>query len=164
VSADSPSDVWALGLAEVDRWDGSAWTLEFSVPQSWNKFFLDVAAFGPDDVWVTGYRLFPQTQPAFAHWDGTAWKVTIAQPVPRWGEMFGIGGPSSDRLWAVGQQSTGVLMERWNGTSWQVVPAPSPPGNTAMMWDVTVDSDGVGWAVGTTGGREYPLIEHTCPH
>src|SRR5262249_18386668 len=50
VSADSSSDVWALGLAEVDRWNGSTWTLAFSVPPSWNKFFLDIAAFGPNDV------------------------------------------------------------------------------------------------------------------
>jgi hypothetical protein len=164
VSPDSPSDVWALGLAEADRWDGAAWNLVSSAPPSWNKFFLDVAAFGADDVWATGYRLFPQTLPVFLHWDGRAWKTFTGPPGPEWGQMFGIGGPSGDRLWAVGGGSQGVLMERWNGASWRFVPAPSPPGNTtAVLFDVVVDSNGMGWAVGSTAGWGGDVLaEHTC--
>lgn len=160
MSADSPSDVWAVGLAEVDRWDGSAWNLVASVPDSWKRFFLDIAAFAPGDVWVTGYSLYPQTQPAFTHWNGTAWEITKGPSIPEWGQMFGIGGPSTDRLWAVGKQSAGTLMERWNGTSWRVVQTPTPP---AELNDVVVDSDGVGWAVGsTTGWGGDAFAEHTC--
>jgi hypothetical protein len=102
----------------------------------------------------------PQTQPAFAHWDGTAWAVTVGPPIPGWGQMYGIGGPSSDRLWAVGGGQDGVLMERWNGTSWQVVQV-SAGQWPAMLLDVVVDSGGVGWAVGTTNNGK-PLVVHTC--
>jgi hypothetical protein len=160
VSADSPSDVWAMGLPEVDRWDGSAWTLVSSVPPlTWRRAFFDIAAYGPDDVWVAGEILSP-TQPAFSHWSGAAWDSTTGPPISGWGQIFGLGGPSSDSLWAVGARSTGALMERWDGTSWQVVPV-NPGEFPAELWDVVVDSGGVGWAVGSTSNGQ-PLVVHTC--
>jgi hypothetical protein len=122
-SADATSDVWAMGLGEIDRWDGRAWRVVTSAPpNSWTRFFLDVAAFGPKDVWVGGYSVAGDTQPAFIHWNGTGWKFSPSPTIHLWGQIFGVGGPSSDRLWAVGTDVDGLLMERWDGVSWQQVP------------------------------------------
>ena len=115
-------------------------------------------------MWVTGWTLAPYTQPFFARWDGSGWERVKGPVIPEWGQIMGIGGPSADRLWAVGWQPQGVLMERWDGSSWRVVPAPSPPGRPQLV-DVIVDSDGFGWTVGTIGNSDGdPLIERTCRH
>src|SRR5439155_657567 len=58
VSADSDTDLWAIGLAIVERWDGSTWTV-MPFPSRLLGFLSDVAAFGIDDVWVAGFTYAP---------------------------------------------------------------------------------------------------------
>src|SRR5579884_872953 len=81
---------------------------------------------------------------------------------------------TSKDVWAVGsfanQGSSGpfqkTLTERWNGTSWQVVPSPNPgAGYNSLMAVARIPGGGL-WAVGymsnTTSGppTDQTLIEH----
>lgn len=163
VSADAASDVWAVGPDLVEQWDGSTWTI-VTFPDLVGVL-SDVAAFGSDDVWATGWD-FVGTQPYFEHWDGSAWTDIPGPLIPDYAQIMGIGGPSSARLLAVGTQGQGLLIERWDGTSWHVVSAPSPHGQSpAELEDVAVGSDGVGWTVGTTSFLDgNPIVERTCRH
>jgi hypothetical protein len=168
VSGNSSSDIWAVGHRYlgggfpplVEHWDGATWTLG-PTPSSLAAA-TDVIAFGPADVWTGGWG--SDTRPGFEHWDGTAWKGVHSPQVPGYGQIFALAGPGTDRLWAVGTQQRGVLVERWDGRSWRVVPAPSPHGSLPPeLQDVAWIGPGPAWAVGTTEVNfGHPLIERTC--
>jgi hypothetical protein len=164
VSADAESDVWAIGLSTVERWDGSTWNV---VPSPSGTFFLsDVEAFGIDDVWTAGWSYAPGTQPVFEHWDGSVWMDVPGPTIPDYGQIMGLARAASGHLWAVGTQNSGVLIERWDGSSWHVANAPSPHGpSPAEMQDVAVGSSGVAVSVGTTATNNgNPIVERTCHH
>lgn len=91
VSADSPTDVWAVGgqvgpdgryrtLAE--HFDGRRWTVVPSQdPGGTGDIFYGVTALAPDDVYAVGQRLGSSTdQGLIEHWDGSAWHVAPAEP------------------------------------------------------------------------------------
>ena len=65
--------------------------------------------------------------------------------------------------WAVGQQGSSQIVERWDGSGWGVVAMPAVAGASALA-AVSAPSDGEAWAVGSTtptdGGAAQPLIEH----
>ena len=64
---------------------------------------------------------------------------------------------SDDDAWAVGSSSAGTLVERWDGTSWSVVPSPSPD-PTSRLSGVAALSDDDAWAVGSSSAGT--LVEH----
>jgi hypothetical protein len=73
---------------------------------------------------------------------------------------------SSHDVWAVGDATSGghaiTLTEHWNGSSWQVVPSPSGPGNT-HLYGVAVDAGtGQVWAVGLAGHHTLILRYRPC--
>jgi len=86
VSADSATDVWAVGWWDASNgsihplvlhFDGTAWTQVPAVSPTGGDEFESVAALAPDDVWAVGSRQpsFAEFQPLIEHWDGTAWSV-----------------------------------------------------------------------------------------
>ncbi|MEZ0070673.1 hypothetical protein [Planotetraspora sp. GP83] len=138
VSGTSPTDVWAVGSWR-DRgpgqpyhplalhWDGSAWT-PVTVPEPAGGGFLrGVKALSPTDVWAVGGRDY--RTPISFHWNGTAWAEV---PLPALGGtgnnfLYSVTGTGPGKVWAVGYTSAGTnnpepLVERWNGSSWQIEP------------------------------------------
>src|SRR6266540_1214830 len=99
---------------------------------------------GSDDIWAVGR--YNSGRPPTAtgrdtlslHWDGTTWKG-VPTPNPTWSgaDFFTLedaDAVSSTEVWAVGYaedfaslKST-TLVERWNGSSWRIVPSPNPGG------------------------------------
>lgn len=183
ISADATNDVWAVGTAAffstvIGHYDGNSWNIVSSPnPGSgWNV--LDgVAALAPNNVWAVGYYTaqFNSTRPALTlieHWDGTSWKVV---PSPNVGpnsqyqsnQLYGITAISANDIWAYGsyfasdgseQQST--LVEHWNGTSWTIVPSPSPVNSTFradILFGGTVITKGDLWLVGNEFGSTLAL-------
>jgi hypothetical protein len=66
------------------------------------------------------------------------------------GFLEAVSGNSPDDVWAVGADNdAGTLIEHWDGSTWSVVPSPSP-GAAASLADVTAISADDAWAVGTT--------------
>jgi hypothetical protein len=97
------------------------------------------------------------------------WSV-VPSPNPRTlSNLFGVSCVSADACTAVGDYATGLgggyrntLIESWNGTSWSIVPSPSPaPGRTNTLLGVSCVSADVCTAVGwyASHGPSKTLIE-----
>lgn len=122
VSADSPSDAWAVGydgglanVALVEHWNGTAWKLvPFPNPGRDGKDrpsaeLSGVSALSPDDVWVCGLYPVPggQLRTLLAHWNGTSWQQ-IATPasVKLTNLLNAISAPAPGDIWSVGGTTT----------------------------------------------------------
>ena len=75
---------------------------------------------------------------------------------------------TANDIWAVGFTDSGTFAEHFNGTSWTVVPTPTPAGSVgAQLLGVTATASNNVWAVGenvthdSAGNPIFsPLIEH----
>lgn len=163
LAADGPHDAWYVGGTSdpttgdasslVEEWNGRAWTV-LTLPASLaNGGLADIAAQGPDDVWVDG--LTSTGAVLLAHWNGRSWtevpapatgfaytnlsELMIVQPddvwLAGWGETVDEGGADRDSL-----------MMHWNGSTWSLSPTPSGNGE---LYDMTETPDGP-WVVGDT--------------
>jgi hypothetical protein len=149
ISADATNDVWAVGNVAtfqtiVEHYDGGAWSV-VSSPNAGFGFnaLTGVAALSPNNVWAVGYftEEVNSTRPAktlIEHWDGSSWKIVASPNVGpnsqyQSNQLYGITAVSANNIWAYGsyfaadgsgQQSNLVL--HWDGSSWKIVPSPSP--------------------------------------
>ena len=79
-------------------------------------------------------------KPAAERWNGASWAAT-AVPSPKgatYSTLDGVSCPTPTSCTAVGSGfpasgTATALIERWNGTTWSIVPAPAPPGAVATM-------------------------------
>jgi hypothetical protein len=178
VSADSPTDVWAVGMFDdrhgfdgpgVLHYDGRNWQRVRTAGQPAGGHFEAVHALAPDDVWAVGlqWTIPGDIRPLIEHWDGTAWTITPTPPIP--GEdnvLEGVAGAVSDDVWAVGGLDTGEppIVLHWDGSLWRVVVADARPGRVYSFDDaVAVATDDV-WAAGhsvdESGQDTRPAAEH----
>ncbi|HET7013026.1 MAG TPA: hypothetical protein VFI65_03895 [Streptosporangiaceae bacterium] len=73
--------------------------------------------------------------------------------------LSGVSAASPCNVWAVGfslnaaSEQLLTLAEHWNGATWQVVPTPSPDGNSNFLRAVSAVSRTHVWAVGETGSQ-----------
>ena len=179
-SADSPSDVWAVGEQQssdgnfqtlVEHWDGSAWNVIPSPnPGETDNHLYGVDAVSPSDVWAVGQQLGTSApdQALIEHWDGTAWSVV---PTPAQGSasvMLDGVTIQGNEAWAVGEtddpvQGAHPLVEEFRGGNWNTVTLPSAGSNWTDLWGVT-SSNGQVWAAGTyvdpvSGNNETLLLQ-----
>ncbi|MFE1953078.1 hypothetical protein ACFW9D_21720 [Streptomyces sp. NPDC059524] len=188
--AAGPDDIWVLDGTRVARhWDGGRWT-STRLPLD----TTDLAVAGPGDAWAVGSRgSGPGTeahgdgtysQPASAHWDGTAWKP-VETPQARFAEPLPPeAGASLDGVVALGGgeiRAHGVntfnhgevenepgdqyLRLRWTGTAWSAVPP--APGGCALRVPVGRDDEGGllldgNWYL-TRGGRCLKITRDRLP-
>jgi hypothetical protein len=84
-------------------------------------------------------------------------------------DLYGVSCPSPSNCWAVGAASNGsgydTLIQRWDGTSWTIVPSPNPSSTYNVLFGVTCWSASECWAVGWYSGTQtnnapQTLIEH----
>ncbi len=79
----------------------------------------------------------------------------------------GVAAVSANEVWAVGDAlrygypyyTDNPLTERWDGSSWQIIPAPSRNLNDVLAGVAAVRSDNI-WAVGSETSPYNTLIEH----
>jgi hypothetical protein len=177
VGAWSKYSVPSLPQPLVEHWDGTTWQLVSSpalpggaLGGSWN----DVVASSATNAWAVGtyYVKTPvDLHPLTGHWDGTSWTM-IASPDAS-GELNSVAAGGVSDVRAAGSMVTGTggsgprlpLIERWNGTAWQLMTGPEPSG--ALSGPLSIASDGVGnyWAVGsvlTSANLSQTLTLH-CP-
>lgn len=120
--------------ALAERWDGTSWHL-LSVPHPGRLSAVSCSA--PDSCQAVGSALNSANGPeqAFAvFWNGQSWQN---EPTPALGPMIrsnlaGIWCPAAKDCVAVGlatslsRRTPHALAEAWNGTTWRLLPAPSP--------------------------------------
>lgn len=172
VTVVSPDDVWAVGQSATGsndaslHFDGTRWTF-VSTPSPYQdaatrEFVTGVSAVRAGDVWASGYadtnRGAKDLKPYMLHWTGRAWHVVIVpDPNPYGSILLGTLALSAADVWTVGHTQTrsgsfSSLTEQFNGTSWSVVPSPSP-GNLSgshldTLFGLASGGDGIVWALG----------------
>jgi hypothetical protein len=166
VSADSPSDAWAIGSAIAPgsghdvmlHWNGTAWA-QAAVPQPGRNSLLAVTALSPSDAWAVGVHTLPNTSESalILHWNGTSWaRVTIPRIA---GTLDAVSAVSPRDAWAVGTCCTGessrqTMVLHWNGKAWGRQASPSP-GTKAKavngLSGVSALSASSAWAAGAYG-------------
>jgi hypothetical protein len=173
-SAIAGSDVWSVGTSShslAEHWDGSQWSIS-PTPNAGvgNNVLEAVSGSSPTHVWSVGHSVFGiERRTLVEQWDGEDWRIV---PSPnthkRLNELTGVAALSSSDAWAVGSAHSGnapdqiTLVLRWNGSSWAIVPSPSP--GTAghnQLHAVSASSPSNVWAVGSvmhSGGFIQPLV------
>ena len=140
-----------------------------------NQLF-GVDAVSPYDAWAVGYSGVPNgppyaTQSLILKLNGHSWNVvgnpTFNNNDVKLNDVFVLS--SKDAI-AVGRRgnvcclSYNTLIERWNGTSWSVIPSPdADPGNYNELKGVDGASANNIWAVGHsmgTSGLQQNMILH----
>ncbi len=191
VAAVSASDVWAVGSLSshqprpttlIVHWNGSQWSIVTSPnPGASSDTLSAVAAVAANDVWAVGESVTGNnaTQPLVVRWDGANWHV-VSSPVPAGATASSFNAitriPGTNQLWAVGSARIGTppsgmlgyfqpLIERWDGSTWQVATPPSlPSGSLAGSFNgVVALSANDAWAVGdytTSAHKLRALIAH----
>jgi hypothetical protein len=99
-------------------------------------------------------------------WDGTSWSVAEASSASSAGSesLDGAACASAARCFAVGSHSEGTsgfqtVVEAWDGTSWSVVPSPTPSGGGVLL-GASCPAPTRCFAVGVeTGSPPTPLVE-----
>ena len=177
ISADGPNDIWAVGsflntATGTDdnfsiHFDGTAWSL---VPMPITGSFGAIKANSPTDVWAVGCNCAVDSvnaTTAIAHFNGTAWSIV---PSPSLGHFAALNSittsNAANNVWAggvfdpAGTNNPQTLTLNWNGTTWNVVPSPSPASISFLSSVATNPGSSIVWAVGHTGqsGSFNPLV------
>src|SRR5580698_2857238 len=175
VSADAPTDAWAVGQQSGDpiktfatHWNGTNWTsVETPNVGTGNGHLNAVLSLSPNNVWAVGLSTPTGTQQSatltlIEHFDGKVWSVV---PSPNVGpnsdfqsnQLLGLTANSPDDIWAGGSYlstdglQTLTLVLHWDGTSWTIVPSPDPTKGflTDVLTSGVVPSPGNVWIFGT---------------
>ena len=158
------NDVWAVGATKPEgvtltqHWNGSSWTVVSSPNGPGDNQLSGVSAVATNDVWAVGTQA-EGTRTLGERWNGTVWQI-VPTPNPEPGNqgnsvLAAVTALSSTDAWAVGLtidfpsgSLEQTLTERWNGSSWTVVPSPSPGTGSATLVAASSLADHTVWAVG----------------
>jgi hypothetical protein len=150
VDALSSDDVWMVGAALIQHWDGAAWTVITGTEIVSGTVYDDIVAIDTDDAWAVGTRA--DVGAAIAHWDGSQWS-RVPNPAEQPGtHLISVDAISSDDVWAVGSTggfgSSEAFAVHWDGENWSIVDTPNPQFDTSGLYAVTAVSADDVWAVG----------------
>ena len=182
------NNVWAVGYAYaisgkpahtlIEHWNGSSWSVVSSPNKGTdNNLLYSVSSISATDIWAVGFYVTSSGGVSVAktlteHWNGSSWRV-VGSPnaSPSINHLSGVIALSPGNVWAVGFSLTNdnprqTLIERWNGSSWSIVPSPNTGTGDNVLNAVTkVPGTKQAWAVGSYnqtrfGGPQLTLIEH----
>ena len=110
--------------------------------------------------------IFPDAvgdQSFIEHWNGSSWTAvpSYTATAPVGGYVGGLTCVNADDCWATGSTTdtetgfpSGGLAQRWNGSSWSVVPTPAMPNGGGILSTVVCLSADQCWAGGAAGNPE----------
>lgn len=187
LAAISQDDIWAVGAfltaggigqTLTEHWNGTQWKIVPSPTPvgATNSVLLKVAAVSHSNVWAVGVTQDNSgiSGTLIEHWNGHTWQI-VSIPHPTGSINISLNDvaavPHNEDVWAVGgfvdSTNTGhVLIERWNGHTWQIIPSTAPAGSG--LSGVAAISHNDVWAVGsifdTTSNTSQVHIEHWNGH
>ena len=163
----------------IEQWNGSSWTIlpGAATGQTYDQL-LGVTCLNAANCWAVGNAGPAQQNPNFLpiypgavgdqglieHWDGSSWTIvpSTTEPAPGGGYLSGLECLSPSDCWTSGSvtdvsgQSSGVLMERWNGATWtdisSSIPVPAASSSAAILSSLSCVGPTACWAVGSYGG------------
>jgi hypothetical protein len=119
----------------VERWNGSAWSLQTAPSPSEGSAqnaMLAVSCYSASLCMTVGEAA---SKPVAERWNGTSWSLTSAPPLPSGAtgaNLLGVSCTAKSSCIAAGRSSEAAqgtekpLIESWNGSAWSTVAAPSP--------------------------------------
>jgi hypothetical protein len=138
----SPSNAWAVGQGAtgtlLEHWNGTAWSsVTVPDPDFTPGAGQTLSASSASDIWLVGTTFNLTTDATVAealHFNGTVWSVVpMQQPGTNTPTIAAVTDLSASSAWAVGEDigatsavGGSTLIEHWNGTSWTIVPSPTP--------------------------------------
>jgi hypothetical protein len=154
------------------HWNGTAWAVAVTAnPPGKTDAQLNSVSCDSDTscIAVGNYSTKQWSRTLTEQWNGTSWNI-VASPNPpgqTLATMASVTCSSSASCVAVGNYSTKqwsrTLIEQWNGTSWNIVASPNPPGQTYAALDgITCPSSTSCFAVGNDSTKQWSrtLVEH----
>ncbi len=137
------------------RWNGTAWSIVASPNVDAISRLLAVHCPSVSSCFAVGSSGDAFTSSTLIErWNGTSWSVA-ASPNSGSGDniLSGIACPTTSTCFAVGTvdnfgTSSETVVERWNGTSWSIVPSPNSSDDHNHLDDVTCTSATNCFAVG----------------
>jgi hypothetical protein len=171
VSAVTANNIWAVGAsgisALIEHWNGTKWSVQASPVIAATSFLSSVREIAANNVWAVGAVESASfvTTTLVEHWNGSSWAI-VASPSgsTSFSELTAVAPISTTDVWALGNQSTGALAMRYNGTKWTLVPELA--GNLALNGATASTTGHVVWAVGSQENASKPFktfAEHICP-
>ena len=142
----------------AEQWDGTAWSIAANPTGVSRSGLSAVSCPAIASCFAVGDSYDGTvTRPLLEQGHGTAWSILASPSVPPSlvATLDGISCPSPVSCFAVGSYSSSTttarsLVERWDGTSWSVVPSPNPAGaSSTILHGVSCASATNCFAVGT---------------
>ena len=172
------NNCWAVGSSVdypsrtlIEHWDGNLWSI-VSSPNSGgdSNALLGVSCASQSDCWATGYyhkSVGNYDQTLVEHWNGASWLVvTSPNSTTRDNHLNGAWCVPGSTCWAAGYYLTTTnisqtLIERWNGTSWEIVSSPNSGTQNNSLSAIACTSGSDCWVVGQykNGSVQQTLIE-----
>ena len=115
VGGAAANDVWAMGRTGPDftspqvlamHWNGTAWSVVSTPPQTGASGFNAVVASASNNVWAVGSA---NGQSLIERWNGRAWKVSALPALQDPSGLSAIAAGIKKSLWTAGSQATGQL-------------------------------------------------------
>jgi hypothetical protein len=147
-----PGSSRAVIFPFADYWNGTRWTTGRAASFGSADFLASVACPAARSCYAVG-NYTPKgaaSAPLVEHWNGSTWSRQ-AVSVPRGtsdGWLQGVSCSSAKFCVAVGNDGSGILTERWNGSGW-FMSAPRS-GSSAGLYGVSCPSATSCFAVGST--------------
>jgi hypothetical protein len=173
VTALSANSAWAAGAvlsgspsqsqSLIEDWNGTGWQIQPSVSPGGQNVLEGVTALTGTQAWTAGLYTFGATNlgTLVENWDGASWQEQATPGTDLHEGLFGIAARSASDVWAVGARELSThprtLILHWTGTTWNIVPSPSPSASQDELLGVAVLSSSSAWAVGDQGDKT--LIE-----
>jgi hypothetical protein len=135
---------------------------------------LDAVSSGSaNDAWAVG-NYYAATNPNVfqtmaEHWNGTQWTEWALPDVgSNQNTLLGVSDLPTGHAWTVGYATDAnyvdrTLIEHYDGTTWSVLPSPSPGAGSSILFGVAAVADNDVWAVGAqqdANGLWTTLTEH----
>jgi hypothetical protein len=153
----------------AEAWTGTRWSV---VPGPPGGAMSSVSCPAPGSCQAVGWRP-AGSRPVAAHWNGRAWlaeRVPRPKPAPQTLTLAAVSCPAPSFCMAVGDDSHGAktrpspsyrdltLVERWNGSRWRIIPAPSPT-YASRLTGVSCPAPDACVAVGSSANGARTLAE-----
>ena len=164
--ASGARDVWAVGIATTEHWDGSSWQ---AVPVATGDSLDAVVVRNAGHAFAVGFSQGASEPTVVDKWNGSSWVTRATGPS---GDLNAIAfdGPE---MWAVG--STGhlsasgfhleTLVMHFSGSVWRRVASPTPGRSSVFASIATKPNAGLTLMAGYVrprSGSRRPLVERAC--
>ena len=181
ITAISENDIWVVGAKVTDpaaartatgaeHWDGNSWSL-FPTPSvgADGNMLNGTDGVASRDVWAVGYSATGERYKTLVeHWNGTQWSIVPSPNVSaaEYNVLTSVDALGQNNAWAVGSYLTAnsrkTLIQRWNGSSWNIVSSPNANVQSNSLLGVAAVGPGNIWAVGWKSSPDglRPLVLH----